>query len=88
MKIKLANFIQLQPIKRQLSTAFVASLVVVLNTVPALAQESAATTSNAPRQPGVRLLSSAWVGYAAMALIFALILLISLRGSVRGQQKL
>ncbi len=88
MKIKLANFIQLQPIRRQLSKAFVAFLVVVLNTVPALAQESAATTSNAPRQPGVRLLSSAWVGYAAMALIFALILLISLRGSVRGQQKL
>jgi hypothetical protein len=79
--------------RKQFSMMFVAFTIFVLATVPVIAQDVAqdvaqqAAASNAPRQPGVRLLTSAWVGYAAMALIFGLIILISLRGSARGQQK-
>lgn len=64
---------------RIISAASIAFLAVA----PALAQE----TANAPRQPSVTTLTSAWVGYAAMALIAALILFISLRGSKRSDQK-
>ena len=72
--------------RKQFSSVFVAIIIALLATAPAIAQE-VSTPSNAPRQPGVRVLTSAWVGYAAMALIFGLILLISLRGSARGEQK-
>lgn len=85
MKIMHLHF-RFQTIRKQFSSAFVAIVIALLASAPAIAQESQAT-SNAPRQPGVRMLSSAWVGYAAMALIFGLILLISLRGSARGEQK-
>ncbi len=43
--------------------------------------------SNAPRQPTVRKLSAAWVGYAAMALIVGLVVTISLMPSKRGHQE-
>ena len=86
MKIKGLNFFRFQTIRKQFSLVFVAIVIALLATAPAIAQEVAAP-SNAPRQPGVRVLTSAWVGYAAMALIFGLILLISLRGSARGEQK-
>lgn len=43
--------------------------------------------SNAPRQPTVRNLSAAWVGYAAMALIVGLVVTISLMPSKRGHQE-
>lgn len=86
MKIKGLNFFRLQTIRKQFSSVFVVIVIALLTTAPAIAQ-GVATPSNAPRQPGVRVLTSAWVGYAAMALIFGLILLISLRGSARGEQK-
>ena len=44
-------------------------------------------SSNAPRQPTVRNLSAAWVGYAAMALIAGLVVTISLMPSKRGHQE-
>ncbi len=50
----------------------------------ALAQDA---ESNAPRQPTVRNLSAAWVGYAAMALIVGLVVTISLMPSKRGHQE-
>ena len=86
MKIKGLNFFRFQPMHKQLTSVFVAIVIALLATAPAIAQE-VATPSNAPRQPGVRVLTSAWVGYAAMALIFGLVILISLRGSARGEQK-
>ena len=86
MKIKGLNFFRFQTILKQLTSAFVAIVIALLATAPAIAQGVAAS-SNAPRQPAVRSMTSAWVGYAAMTLIFGLILLISLRGSARGEQK-
>ena len=86
MKIKCLDFFRFQTLRKQSTSAFVAIIIALLATAPAIAQEVAAP-SNAPRQPGVRILTSAWVGYAAMALIFGLTLLISLRGSARGEQK-
>ena len=86
MKKKCSNLFRFQTMRKQFSSVFVAIIIALLATAPAIAQE-VATPSNAPRQPGVRILTSAWVGYAAMVLIFGLILLISLRGSARGEQK-
>lgn len=66
------------------TSALLIALVAVLVAAPALAQDA---SSKAPRQPVVTNLGSAWVGYLAMALVGALVLAISLRGSARGQQK-
>ncbi len=85
MKITGSKF-TFQTMRRHLSSAFVAIVIALLATAPAIAQEVAAR-SNAPRQPSVHVLTSAWVGYAAMTLIFGLIIFISLRGSARGVQK-
>ncbi len=86
MKIKCLNFFRFQSMHKQLTSAFVAIVIALLATTPAIAQEVAAHDVS-PRQPAVRSMTSAWVGYAAMTLIFGLILLISLRGSARGEQK-
>jgi len=64
--------------------AVIAASIALLAAAPAFAQDA---PSNAPRQPAVTNLGSAWVGYLAMALVGALVLAISLRGSARGQQK-
>ena len=86
MKIERSNFFRFHPLKKHLPTALLAIFIALLATAPAIAQEVAAP-SIAPRQPSVRNLSAAWVGYAAMVLIFGLIIFISLRGSARGEQK-
>ncbi len=83
MKIERSNFVALRSNRERFAVAFLAICIALLATAPALAQE----VSKAPRQPAATNLSSAWVGYAAMTLIFALILLISLRSSARGEQK-
>ena len=68
----------------------VALSVFILANAPVLAHALAqdeAQAALAPRQPGVRILTSAWVGYAAMVLILGLVMMISLKASKRGQQK-
>ena len=86
MKKKCSNLFRFQTMRKQFSSVFVAIIIALLTTAPAIAQEVAAQNVS-PRQPAVRSMTSAWVGYAAMTLIFGLILLISLRGSARGEQK-
>lgn len=86
MKPDCSNLFRFQTARMKMTSAFVALSIVCLAVAPAIAQEPDAQ-SLSPRQPGVRLLTSAWVGYAAMALVFGLILMISLRSSARGQQK-
>jgi len=86
MKMKCPNLFRFQTQTKKLSSMSLAIIIALLATAPAIAQEVAAQNVS-PRQPAVRSMTSAWVGYAAMALIFGLILLISLRGSARGEQK-
>ena len=57
--------------------------VLVLSTPSAHAQDE----SNAPRQPTVRNLSRAWVGYGAITMIVVLVVMISLMPSKRGHQE-
>ena len=86
MKKKCSNLSRFQTRTKKLSSISLAIFIAFLATAPAIAQEVAAQNAS-PRQPAVRSMTSAWVGYAAMTLIFGLILLISLRGSARGEQK-
>ena len=86
MKKKCSNLSRFQTRTKKLSSISLAIFIALLATAPAIAQEVAAQNAS-PRQPAVRSMTSAWVGYAAMTLIFGLILLISLRGSARGEQK-
>jgi len=59
-------------------------VVVAFIAWPCLAQES---NPNAPRQPTGKNITSAWVGYVAMFFVTAVIVLVSLMGSKRSQQK-
>ena len=61
----------------------VALATLAITVVPVLAQDE----SGAPRQPAVRNFPSAWVGYAAMFLIMALVVGVSLYPSKRGHQE-
>ena len=51
---------------------------------PCFAQDG---NPNAPRQPTGRNITSAWVGYVAMFFVTAVIVLVSLMGSKRSQEK-
>ncbi len=61
----------------------IALATLAIAVAPAVAQEA----SNAPRQPAVRNFPSAWVGYAAMFFIMALVVGVSLYPSKRGHQE-
>ncbi len=51
---------------------------------PCFAQDG---NPNAPRQPTGKNITSAWVGYVAMFFVTAVIVLVSLMGSKRSQEK-
>ncbi|MBM4101954.1 MAG: hypothetical protein FJ256_06795 [Phycisphaerae bacterium] len=53
---------------------------------PCLAQDGN-PNPNAPRQPTGKNITSAWVGYVAMFFVTAVIVLVSLMGSKRSQEK-
>lgn len=61
-----------------------AAAALALLAAPCAAQDE---NPNAPRQPSVRHLTSAWVGYLAMGLVAGSIVAVSLMGSKRSQQK-
>lgn len=61
-----------------------AAFTTLVCAMPAWAQDA---VSNAPRQPAVRNMTSAWVGYASMFLIMTLVLMVSLYPSKRGHQE-
>jgi hypothetical protein len=61
-----------------------ALLAIAIIAWPCIAQDS---NPNAPRQPTGRNITSAWVGYVAMLFVTAVIVLVSLMGSKRSQEK-
>ncbi len=75
--------IQIRSIAAQSLRWGVVLLAIALVVAPAFAQES----PNAPRQPAVKNFPAAWVGYAAMFFIMALVVMVSLYPSKRGHQE-
>jgi hypothetical protein len=59
-----------------------AACAAIAAAAPALAQGNA----NAPRQPSVQNTAPAWIGYAAMFLLVAAVLAVSLYPSKRSHQ--
>lgn len=65
-----------------LSRLLLAAGIAAATVAPALAQGN----PNAPRQPNVQNTSPAWIGYAAMFLLVAAVLAVSLYPSKRSHQ--
>lgn len=68
---------------RTVMNCLLALVVIACCALPALAQDG----SNAPRQPVVKNMTSAWVGYASMFLVMTLVVMVSLYPSKRGHQE-
>ncbi len=65
-----------------LSRLMLAAGIALASAAPALAQGN----PNAPRQPNVQNTAPAWIGYAAMFLLVAAVLAVSLYPSKRSHQ--